>query len=269
MKFGKRTGNKTLLLQILLLVVTDREGDASLQGKAGLLAQPNNQLVVTHRSDSFVEDLEVGVLVRGLHEGCEEDVVEVPELPRPLGAPDAQVLEIGFLFQVDVDPGRLRCIAKMSTSEIDVAKPRPLQAVSIPRLLGMLQTNLLILKEFNVVFLLLKQEWDALMLSNFALENQLHTARQKLSHLCIRSWRKVRPLRRMLKGLREWITGQRKDQSPSSRANIPVREKIMTIPRKEKKREARREEIAKKVVVLDMVFRRCTRCLEDAQVEKI
>ncbi|KAG6492730.1 hypothetical protein ZIOFF_047695 [Zingiber officinale] len=34
--------------------------------------------------------------------------------------------------------------------------------------------------------------------------------------------RKVRPLRRMLKGLRTWITGQRKDQSPSTRANIPI-----------------------------------------------
>ncbi|KAG6522436.1 hypothetical protein ZIOFF_019576 [Zingiber officinale] len=36
------------------------------------------------------------------------------------------------------------------------------------------------------------------------------------------------------------------------------REKIMTIPRKEKKRKARREEKAEKAAVLDMVFRRCT-----------
>ena len=43
----------------------------------------------------------------------------------------------------------------------------------------------------------------------------------------------------------------------------------MTIPRKEKKRKARREEKAEKAAVLDMVFRRCTGCLEDAQVEKI
>uniref|UniRef100_A0A5B7AMW1 adenylyl-sulfate reductase (glutathione) n=1 Tax=Davidia involucrata TaxID=16924 RepID=A0A5B7AMW1_DAVIN len=34
--------------------------------------------------------------------------------------------------------------------------------------------------------------------------------------------RKVRPLRRSLKGLRAWITGQRKDQSPGTRAEIPV-----------------------------------------------
>ena len=34
--------------------------------------------------------------------------------------------------------------------------------------------------------------------------------------------RKVRPLRKALKGLRAWITGQRKDQSPGTRATIPV-----------------------------------------------
>jgi phosphoadenosine phosphosulfate reductase len=34
--------------------------------------------------------------------------------------------------------------------------------------------------------------------------------------------RKVRPLRRKLATLDAWITGQRKDQSPSTRANIPI-----------------------------------------------
>ena len=32
----------------------------------------------------------------------------------------------------------------------------------------------------------------------------------------------VRPLRRQLKGLKAWVTGQRKDQSPGTRASVPV-----------------------------------------------
>lgn len=34
--------------------------------------------------------------------------------------------------------------------------------------------------------------------------------------------RKVKPLKRALKGLKAWITGQRRDQSPGTRANVPI-----------------------------------------------
>ncbi|KAH9626443.1 hypothetical protein KSS87_004945 [Heliosperma pusillum] len=46
-----------------------------------------------------------------------------------------------------------------------IVKPRPVQAASVPGMIGMFQN-----------------EWDSLMLLNFALEQQLHTARQELSH---------------------------------------------------------------------------------------
>ncbi|CAA3029131.1 pre-mRNA-processing factor 19 [Olea europaea subsp. europaea] len=61
------------------------------------------------------------------------------------------------------EPLTLDDIVPIQTGKI--VKPRPVQAASIPGMLGMFQI-----------------EWDGLMLSNFALEQQLHTARQELSH---------------------------------------------------------------------------------------
>ncbi|XP_047337261.1 pre-mRNA-processing factor 19 homolog 1-like [Impatiens glandulifera] len=61
------------------------------------------------------------------------------------------------------EPLSMDDIVPLKTGKI--VKPRPMQAASIPGMLGMFQT-----------------EWDSLMLSNFALEQQLHTARQELSH---------------------------------------------------------------------------------------
>ncbi|GFZ10713.1 MOS4-associated complex 3B [Actinidia rufa] len=61
------------------------------------------------------------------------------------------------------EPMSMDDIVPIKTGKI--VKPRPVQAASIPGMLGMFQI-----------------EWDGLMLSNFALEQQLHTARQELSH---------------------------------------------------------------------------------------
>ncbi|KAA3485357.1 pre-mRNA-processing factor 19-like [Gossypium australe] len=61
------------------------------------------------------------------------------------------------------EPLTMEDIVPVKTGKI--VKPRSLTAASIPGMLGMFQN-----------------EWDALMLSNFALEQQLHTARQELSH---------------------------------------------------------------------------------------
>ncbi|VVA89950.1 unnamed protein product [Arabis nemorensis] len=61
------------------------------------------------------------------------------------------------------EPHTIDDIVAIKTGKI--VKPKPLHTASIPGLLGTFQT-----------------EWDSLMLSNFALEQQLHTARQELSH---------------------------------------------------------------------------------------
>ncbi|KAJ4870628.1 Pre-mRNA-processing factor 19-like protein 1 [Raphanus sativus] len=61
------------------------------------------------------------------------------------------------------EPHTIGDIVAIKTGKI--VKPKPLHTASIPGLLGTFQT-----------------EWDCLMLSNFSLEQQLHTARQELSH---------------------------------------------------------------------------------------
>ncbi|XP_010475111.1 PREDICTED: pre-mRNA-processing factor 19 homolog 1 [Camelina sativa] len=61
------------------------------------------------------------------------------------------------------EPHTIEDIVPIKTGKI--VKPKALHASSIPGLLGAFQT-----------------EWDSLILSNFSLEQQLHTARQELSH---------------------------------------------------------------------------------------
>ncbi|MFQ6666322.1 hypothetical protein Gotur_032707, partial [Gossypium turneri] len=74
------------------------------------------------------------------------------------------------------DPLTMDDIVPVKTGKI--VKPKSLTAASIPGMLGMFQNCF----ASDVALLCSLQEWDALMLSNFALEQQLHTARQELSH---------------------------------------------------------------------------------------
>ncbi|KAG5004038.1 hypothetical protein JHK86_028177 [Glycine max] len=92
-----------------------------------------------------------------------------------------------------------------------IVKPRPVQAASIPGMLGMFQN----------VWNLCYAEWDGLMLSNFALEQQLHTARQELSHALYQHDAACRVIARLKKERDEArsVLAQAERQFPASAPN--------------------------------------------------
>ncbi|CAI9264076.1 unnamed protein product [Lactuca saligna] len=69
---------------------------------------------------------------------------------------------------------------------MQIMKPRPVQAASIPAMLGMFQN-----------------EWDALVLSTFASEQKLHTTRQELIHCLYQHDSACRVIARLKKELDE------------------------------------------------------------------
>uniref|UniRef100_A0A5B6ZKU9 Pre-mRNA-processing factor 19 n=2 Tax=Davidia involucrata TaxID=16924 RepID=A0A5B6ZKU9_DAVIN len=97
------------------------------------------------------------------------------------------------------DPLTMDDIVPIKTGKI--VKPRPVQAASIPGMLGLFQN-----------------EWDGLMLSNFALEQQLHTARQELSHALYQHDAACRVIARLKKERDEAMTllAQAERQMPMS-----------------------------------------------------
>ncbi|XP_059632306.1 pre-mRNA-processing factor 19 [Cornus florida] len=103
------------------------------------------------------------------------------------------------------EPLNMDDIVPIKTGKI--VKPRPVQAASIPGMLGMFQI-----------------EWDGLMLSNFALEQQLHTARQELSHSLYQHDAACRVIARLKKerdDARSFLA-QAERQIPMSASAVPI-----------------------------------------------
>ncbi|PHU21193.1 Pre-mRNA-processing factor 19 -like protein 1 [Capsicum chinense] len=96
-----------------------------------------------------------------IRHGCGNIFGESEQLRLPVNPMD--LVEDFGKCPVTGEPLTVDDIIPVKTGKI--VKPRPVQAASIPGMLGMFQI-----------------EWDGLMLSNFSLEQQLHTARQELSH---------------------------------------------------------------------------------------